>query len=90
MAIVLLRLVLKIFYPNLLRVPETEMQMVPEDHEGWKLTDEGDEYAAKGSPEAIVFNLVRQVVLLWCDLSYLTTSICRWALTGQTRMKLRN
>jgi hypothetical protein len=32
--------------------------MVPEDHEGWKLTDEGDEYAAKGSPEAIVYNLV--------------------------------
>ena len=32
--------------------------MTPEDHEGWKLTEEGDEYAAKGSPEAIVYNLV--------------------------------
>ena len=33
-------------------------QMVAEDHEGWRLTDEGDEYASKGSPEAIVYNLV--------------------------------
>ena len=40
------------------------LQMVPEDHEGWKLTDEGDEYASKGSPEAIVYNLVCQYVYL--------------------------
>jgi hypothetical protein len=32
--------------------------MVAEDHEGWRLTDEGDEYASKGSPEAIIYNLV--------------------------------
>ena len=32
--------------------------MVAEDHEGWRLTEEGDEYASKGSPEAIVYNLV--------------------------------
>jgi len=34
------------------------VEMVAEDHEGWKLTDEGEEYATKGSPEAIVYSLV--------------------------------
>jgi hypothetical protein len=35
-------------------------QLVAEDHEGWKLTEEGDKCANEGSPEALVYAKVRR------------------------------
>lgn len=34
--------------------------MVPEEHEGWKLTGEGEVCADEGSPEAKVYDLVSE------------------------------
>ncbi|KAJ1486694.1 tRNA synthetases class II core domain (F)-domain-containing protein [Baffinella frigidus] len=55
--------------------------MTADDHEGWKLTDDGHEAVAKGSPEAVVYGLVSEGGSTKADIEQLAGAMAKVGLS---------